>query len=71
MFAILGGKIKRFMQRQHAKISDATTVWFLDKLFGRDPPSIALFDCFPSVFRRRWDALFNRLGFPLETQLEA
>ena len=53
---ILGGKTRRFMQRQHAKISDATTVRFLDNLFGDCPPATALFACSPNVFRRRWDA---------------
>ena len=61
---ILGAKTKRFMQRQHAKISDATTVLFLDRLFGHLAPSVPLFSSSPSVFRRRWDALFQHLGVP-------
>ena len=61
---ILGGKTRRFMQRQHAKISDAATVQFLDKVLGNYQPSAALFPCSPNVFRRRWDALFRQLGVP-------
>ena len=61
---ILNGKTRRFMQRQHAKISDATTVSFLDKLFGHYPASYELFGCSANVFRRRWDAVFGQLGVP-------
>ena len=61
---ILGGKTKRFMQRQHAKISGATTVVFLDKLFGEYSPTTSLSACSPNVFRRRRDAVFKQLGVP-------
>ena len=49
---------------KHAKISDTTTVLFLDKLFGHLAPSVPLFNSSPGIFRRRWDALFERLGVP-------
>ncbi|CAE7454060.1 SUF4 [Symbiodinium sp. CCMP2592] len=61
---ILGSKTRRFLQRQHAKISDICTVKFLDALFGHLPGIVPLFGCSPAVFRRRWDLLFSRLGVP-------
>ena len=61
---ILGSKTRRFLQRQHAKVSDALAVQFLEALFGSTPRSEFLFDCSPNVFRRRWDCLFRHLGVP-------
>ncbi|CAE7640566.1 SUF4 [Symbiodinium sp. CCMP2592] len=61
---IVGGKTRRYMQRQHAKISDAITVNFLSSLFGHLPPEEPLFNCSPFVFRSRWDAIFRHLGVP-------
>ena len=62
---ILGSKTKRFLQRQHARISDALSVAFLDALFGHCHPLSPLFDCSPAVLRRRWNALFSALGVPV------
>ncbi|CAE7313132.1 unnamed protein product [Symbiodinium sp. CCMP2592] len=59
---LLNTKTKRFMLRQHAKISDALTVKFLDAIFGSCAYAEPLFNCSPYVFRRRWDAVFQTLG---------
>ncbi|CAE7201974.1 unnamed protein product [Symbiodinium sp. CCMP2592] len=61
---ILGAKTKRFLQRQHAKISDVLAVQFLSALYGAVPLSEPLFSCSPNVCRRRWDCLFQHLGVP-------
>ncbi|CAE7560174.1 SUF4 [Symbiodinium sp. CCMP2592] len=67
---ILGSKTKRFLQRQHARISDALSVAFLDALFGHCHPLSPLFDCSPAVLRRRWNALFSALGVPVTEDLK-
>ncbi|CAE7480810.1 unnamed protein product, partial [Symbiodinium microadriaticum] len=59
---ILGAKTRRYMQRQHAKISDALTVTFLSALFSDFLPDEPLFNCSPFVFRSRWNAVFRHLG---------
>ena len=61
---VLGSKTRRFLQRQHAKVSDACTVHYLSALFEDFPQSAPLFDCCPNVFRRRWNLVFARLGVP-------
>ena len=61
---ILGSKTKRFLQRQHAKISDVLAVRFLEALYGSAPRAEPLFNCSPAVFRRRWNCLFQHLGVP-------
>ena len=61
---ILRSKTKRFLQRQHAKISDATAVGFLEAIFGPLHPDCLLFNCSLNVFRRRWDAVFSFLHIP-------
>ncbi|OLP97449.1 hypothetical protein AK812_SmicGene20236 [Symbiodinium microadriaticum] len=61
---ILGAKTKRFLQRQHAKISDVLAVRFLEALYGSAPRAEPLFNCSPAVFRRRWNCLFQHLGVP-------
>ena len=61
---ILGSKTRRFLQRQHAKISDACAMRFLDALFGQCPGHVPLFACSPAVFRLRWNLVFHRLGVP-------
>ncbi|CAE7435043.1 unnamed protein product [Symbiodinium necroappetens] len=62
--SILGAKTRRFLQRQHAKVSDFCSVKFLDALFGHLPGIVPLFACSPAVFRKRWDLLFGSLGVP-------
>ncbi|CAE7210164.1 unnamed protein product [Symbiodinium sp. CCMP2592] len=62
---ILGAKTKRFLQHQRAKISDVLAVRFLEALYGPSPRAELLFNCSPSVFRRRWDYLFQHLGVPV------
>ncbi|CAE7245675.1 SUF4 [Symbiodinium sp. CCMP2456] len=61
---ILGAKTRRFLQRQHAKVSDFCSVKFLDALFGHLPGIVPLFACSPAVFRKRWNLLFGSLGVP-------
>ena len=60
--AILHAKTKRYMLRQHARISDATSVMFLDALFGCTPGKTPLFGCTLGVFRNRWNKVFKFLG---------
>ena len=59
------GKTPRFMKHQHAKISNIIAVRFLEATFGSLPPSAALFNCWGSVFRARWSAIFLHLGLPV------
>ncbi|CAE7945305.1 Abhd17b, partial [Symbiodinium sp. KB8] len=59
---ILGAKTRRYMQRQHAKISDALAVTFLSALFSDFLPDEPLFNCSPFVFRSLWNAVFRHLG---------
>ena len=63
---IFGAKTRRYMQRQHAKISDSLSVRFLSASFGAFELDQPLFDCSPFVFRSRWNAVFRRLGIPTE-----
>ena len=58
---ITDGKTRRFMRRQHARISDHKTVMFLDALFGHLPPGASLFNCSREVHRTRWNAVFSHL----------
>lgn len=61
---ILHSKTSRFMLRQHSRISDAASVAFLDAIFGALANHEALFGCSQSMFRSRWNRLFQALGIP-------
>ena len=61
---ILHSKTSRFMLRQHARISDAVTVSFLDFVFGGLPRDAPLFGASLGSFRTRWNRLFSELGVP-------
>ena len=62
--ALLNTKTKRFVHRQHARITDEVTVAFLAALFGAfEAP---LFGASPSVFRARWNAIFKALHLPTD-----
>ena len=52
------------MLRQHARISDAVTVGYLDSVFGLLPREAPLFNVSQGAFRTRWNRLFNELGVP-------
>ena len=62
---LLNTKTKRFMRRQHARISDLGTVKFLDHLFGHLPYRALLFNCSAAIHRRRWDEVFTFLNVPV------
>ena len=62
--AILHSKTRRYVLRQHARISDEVSVGFLDAVFGCYPADSFLFGCSLSVFRNRWGKLFGHLGIP-------
>ena len=57
-------KTARFARRQHCKIDDFLTLKFAEKVFGDLDPSEVLFAGGMSAYRRRWDAVLNRLGVP-------
>ena len=57
-------KTRRYMVRQHLRVSDATTVSFLQRLYGHAPAEARLFDLGHGAFRLRWDRVFNHLGVP-------
>eukprot|EP00438_Fugacium_kawagutii_P006830 Skav227028 [mRNA] locus=scaffold456:256501:257304:+ [translate_table: standard] len=61
---LITSKTSRFMLRQHARISDHMTVRFLDLQFKDLPYDAPLFGCSFSMFRTRWNKLFNFLGIP-------
>lgn len=61
---ILHSKTSRFMLRQHARISDALSVRFLDAVFGALPKEAPLFGASQGSFRTRWNRLFGELGVP-------
>ena len=67
---ILHSKTSRFMLRQHARISDRTTVRFLDCLFGLLPRTELLFGVSASVFRNRWNKVFGFLGICTSEKLQ-
>lgn len=54
---------------QHAKISDSMVVSFLRKVFGQDPPDVALYSGTSSAFRLRWNKLLEALNVPSSAQL--
>eukprot|EP00438_Fugacium_kawagutii_P004250 Skav217520 [mRNA] locus=scaffold647:242806:246940:- [translate_table: standard] len=62
-------KTSRFMQRQHARISDEVSVLFLDAVFGCMPAVEPLFNCSQAMFRTRWNRLFGALGLPTNEKL--
>ena len=59
---VLHSKTSRFMLRQHARISDAVSVRFLDPTFGGLASHEPLFGCSLSLFRSRWNKLFQLFG---------
>lgn len=61
---ILRSKTSRFMLRQHARISDELSVHFLDATFGCLAKTEPLFGCSTSLFRSRWNRIFQHLGIP-------
>ena len=61
---LLNSKTRRFVLRQHAKITDALSVGFLTAMFAETPFDMQLFGCSPAVFRRRWDLIFSFLHVP-------
>ena len=63
-FRIAEAKTRRFMRRQHARISDSEVVKFFELSFGplgRDEP-LAPYGA--SSFRSRWNAVLIQLGVP-------
>ena len=58
-------KTKRYMVRQHLRISDEVVVDFLDRLYGHAEPDCRLFDLGHGAFRLRWDHVFRSLGLPV------
>lgn len=62
--AILNPKTRRFLPRQHARISDELSVLFLDHVFGCTAQNQPLFACSGAVFKNRWDKVFKFLGIP-------
>ena len=62
---ILNSKTRRFLQRQHAKVSDAATVRFLQGLFRDLPSGTPLFAASAAQFRSRWNDVFSNLGLPV------
>ena len=58
-------KTRRYMTRQHLRISDSHSVEFLQALFKDRPMSEKIFGLGSSAFRLRWDRLFSALGIPV------
>eukprot|EP00438_Fugacium_kawagutii_P022352 Skav233118 [mRNA] locus=scaffold1342:395006:405928:- [translate_table: standard] len=54
---------------QHISIHDTRFVEFLDRIFGVQQPQSRLYDCSPSAFRRRWDAILAALQIPRDSGL--
>ena len=65
---IVDPKARRYLRRQHAKVTDKLVVRFLSALHSRFAPQEPLFGASPAVFNRRWRAVFDFLGVPTTEQ---
>ena len=54
---------------QHISLSDPQYIRFLDAVYGSSSAAERLFDCSPSAFRRRWNAILAALCVPTSTAL--
>ena len=54
---------------QHLSISEAEIVNFLEKIYRTSTGEERIFECTPSAFRRRWDAILKALLVPKEAAL--
>ena len=61
---LLSPKTRRYMSRQHLRISDCLTIQYCTAVFGQLPPDQLLFGAGMGAFRLRWDRIFSHLGLP-------
>ena len=61
---IAEARTRRFMRHQHARISDAEVVQFLEVIFGLLGRHEPLAPYGAASFRSRWNAMFLQLGVP-------
>ena len=57
-------KTSRFARRQHCKIDDPLAVQFIDRLIGDCSGSEVIFPAGTTAYRRRWNAILEKLGIP-------